>query len=95
MQVLLEKLHKIEGKLRNLLDELALIKDENKTLKQENENLKETIDQQKDSLKELEKELLEAGFGLKDNTDQEALKKKLAHYIDEVDKCLEMVKLIE
>lgn len=95
MQVLLDKLHKIEGKLRSLIDELALTRNENITLKQENENLRETIDQQKDSLKELGKELLDVGFGVHKDQEQEALKKKLAHYIDEVDKCLEMVKSVE
>lgn len=95
MQAISDKLLRIENKVKELLEELVLLRRENNTLKQEHENLTAIIDRQKESLKELESKLLAENMHIRDKGDQEAVKKKLEHYIEEIDKCIEMVNAIE
>jgi chromosome segregation ATPase len=95
MQALLDKLNSIESKIREQLEELATLRRDNSTLKQEKEKLSAIIDRQKESLKELERKLLAEKQEQDGSEDKEAVKKKLEHYIEEIDKCIEMVNAIE
>lgn len=95
MQAILEKLQRIEIKIKEQLNELATLNRENSILKQENNDLTAIIDRQEERLKELEKKLLSENKEPDRTGDQEAVKKKLEHYIEEIDKCIEMVNAIE
>ncbi|MEO7176005.1 MAG: hypothetical protein ABIV51_09005 [Saprospiraceae bacterium] len=94
MQMLTQKLEEVELKIRKLGQKMELLRKENATLSEENINIKKNLEKQQLKLFDIEKNAASAGALLEQEkgdgaADSNQIKAQLAHYIKEIDKCLE------